>query len=186
MTAMPHVQLEIAAANVRPVIFVDMDGVIVTRAAAGWSRRGSTGAPRSSRTNGARRRSPRSLDPGAIKPLNEICQQSGAWVVVSSSWRERMDVRDVLTRYGFVGAFHTDWKTDSEGPTRSEEIDRWLAGHGAPPYLILDDWPQFAIHHYRAWLRIDSHCGLHWGHVPHALTILESHRRGRVQEGLRP
>lgn len=110
-----------------------MDGVICTRKGAGWS---ITGQP----LVRSRLRLPvRAIDLSTVQHLNSICISTGAVVVVSSMWRINHDVPQVLLARGFTGRCHVDWRTDADGPLRSDEIARWLDAHGWPPHVVLDD-----------------------------------------------
>lgn len=110
-----------------------MDGVICTRKGAGWSL---TGQP----LVRSRLRLPvRAIDPATVQHLNDICILTGAVVVVSSMWRIYHDVPRILLARGFTGRCHVDWRTDADGPMRSDEIARWLDAHGWPSHVVLDD-----------------------------------------------
>lgn len=48
----------------------------------------------------------------------------------------------ILGRLGFL-LYKDDWRTDSLGPKRGHEIDRWLTDRaGIDNYLIIDDLPR--------------------------------------------
>lgn len=81
----------------------------------------------------------RALSSRAIANLDKLCLASSAQIVVSSMWRIDRDVPSILTVAGFKGQFHPDWRTDTDGPQRSDEIERWLDAHGGPSYIVIDD-----------------------------------------------
>ncbi len=118
------------------IVFLDIDGVLCTRKAAGWTR---DDKPMHSRRV---QRPVRALDGGCISRLNAICRNNAATVVVTSMWRIERDVPNILKAVGFSGSFHADWRTDADGPTRAAEIMRWLDGHGAHEFIVIDDWLQ--------------------------------------------
>jgi hypothetical protein len=110
-----------------------MDGVICTRKGAGWS---ITGQP----LVRSRLRLPvRAIDPATVQHLNDICMLTGAVVVVSSMWRIHHDVPRILLARGFTGRCHVEWRTDADGPLRSDEIARWLDAHHWPAHVVIDD-----------------------------------------------
>ena len=128
----------------RPIIFLDIDGVLVIKS--------YPARPRMLAYAGARRRAglpalPMILRaanmfvPAAVGHLNDLCAQTVALLVLSSSWRLRDDVHEQLAAAGITAPFHPDWRTDSAGPLRSDEIQRWVDAHGRPPFVVLDDWP---------------------------------------------
>lgn len=84
------------------------------------------------------------FDPIAVLLLKTAQEQIGFKIVISSTWRYSLGVSD------FVAMFKEyEWdtegviigKTDTEGPNRGSEIQRWLENHAKYPYnyCILDD-----------------------------------------------
>ena len=99
------------------IIFLDIDGVLCTRQAAGWTRAGGR------LVKGLRMRMPaRAVDARAVARLNALVAASNALVVVTSMWRIDRDVPSLLKRVGFAGAFHADWRT-----VQREQM-KWRAG----------------------------------------------------------
>lgn len=115
------------------VVFLDIDGVICTRRSAGW---GPDGRPLGFST---RRRPVRAIGQAPMQHLNALCAETGALVVVSSTWRLSRDVPEIFSRHAFTGQFHPDWRTDADGPVRSEEIARWLQRHVVSSFVVIDD-----------------------------------------------
>lgn len=113
-------------APLHAIIFLDIDGVLNTRRAAGWRRwRPTPVTPGKVRARAAIVRRPsRALDRDAIKRLDRLCAEACAVVVVTSTWRTDRDVPTILRALGFAGTFHNAWRTDSDGPTRVDEITR--------------------------------------------------------------
>jgi hypothetical protein len=123
------------------VIFLDFDGVLNSHA---WMRADSKRAEREG--TGVM-----GLDPSAVSRLNWIVRETGAVVVVSSSWRYGRSVEElkgILERVGFYGVVldkTADWSRDeSRGiyveQERGDEIASWL--HGRPEvesFVVLDD-----------------------------------------------
>ncbi|MCK8786736.1 HAD domain-containing protein [Roseomonas sp. NAR14] len=112
------------------IIFLDIDGVLAFYP-AGWKQRLRSGQkPR------------RVLHVDAIERFNRLCAETASLVVVSSTWRLHGDVRPHLAHAGLTAPFHADWCTDEDGPTRGDEITRWLQAHDAGRYVVLDDRPE--------------------------------------------
>lgn len=82
------------------------------------------------------------LDPGCLQVLNEIVAQSGADVVISSTWRFGKTVAElqtILAERGFIGRVIDKTSTEAHGYDRGEEIAAWLAEHPVAGCVILDD-----------------------------------------------
>jgi hypothetical protein len=102
----------------RPVIFLDMDGVLVLPGPA-----------------------PRPLDPLCLQRLRNLLAITNARVVISSAWGAR--AVPVLTRAGIGPILGI---TRAVAGPRGEQIGRWLSQHGrmfpddvVTCYAILDD-----------------------------------------------
>ena len=105
----------------RPVIFLDIDGVLAP--IRQWDRYGD-------------------LDPGCIQVLNEIVSRAEADVVVSSTWRHGKTVaelQEMLEAKGFIGCLVDKTPTGAPGADRGDEIAAWLAKHAVGGYVIIDD-----------------------------------------------
>jgi hypothetical protein len=115
----------------RRVIFLDFDGVVVTR-------RG----PRSKAEADRGRLLP---DPALVALLNQIVAATDARVVVSSTWRLGRTVEDLqglLDDAGFVGRVIdvTPWGVDGRHVERGYEIHDWLSRHPeVDSFVVLDD-----------------------------------------------
>jgi len=97
------------------------------------------------------------LDPVSAGMIARICRESGARIVVSSTWRSsHADCVDVLTRAGLIGFLwspivlpddpsydpdlHDDWRVETQNHSRSAAIDAWLADHPTVGvWAIIDD-----------------------------------------------
>lgn len=102
----------------RPVVFLDIDGVLVT--ARSWS-------------------TPARVDRSAVVALNLLTERTGAAIVLSSTWRFLPSVKTILRKAGVVGPIIG--KTPRDGYSRGAEIATWLHRHGGlmRRYVILDD-----------------------------------------------
>jgi hypothetical protein len=117
------------------------------------------------------------LDPLAIQALNALIQQTGAKVVVSSSWRHHHtldELRDVLRERGFVGDL-IDVTPRMHGEPRGVEIRTWIRVQSTPNLriVVLDDEAPTAELDSR-WVRTDPTCGLTEPDVARAALLLDT------------
>ena len=119
----------------RPVLFLDVDGVLCT--------------PLSVRLDQVFRRpmDRQFFDPVALFWLQKLVRRTGAQVVLSSSWRYSLEDGDPLTGrilhnlYACLAAHGAPVAGIAPilGVSKGEEIAAWLAGHPGRPCAILDD-----------------------------------------------
>lgn len=126
------------------VIFLDFDGVLNSfRTVAAF---GSYGFP--PREEKHFMRSELKLDPVAIGLVRDLCEKSGAKIVISSAWRIGTPIEHFIRLFGVYG-----WpdapvigKTDqtAEG-FRGTEVADWLQIHGqtVTHHVIFDDHSDF-------------------------------------------
>jgi len=114
------------------LIFLDFDGVMNNRqwALDAWDKHNN----------------PYLFDPKNVAALNRIIEQTGADIVISSSWRHGWDLpklREHLEEQGVKGKVLGATPTDMSGDVwvRGNEIDQWLKEHtdGKAMFVILDD-----------------------------------------------
>jgi hypothetical protein len=111
----------------RRLIFLDIDGVIAP---------GSTGR----------------IDPTLLERLLTLVKETGAKVVLSSSWREDT-LRKSLRLLPTALRKHVEGQTrDLQGQPRGKEICSYLQEHPCHRYVILDDEPEplYAFLHDKA------------------------------------
>lgn len=134
-----------------------------------------------------------SINPRAVVLLNSIVEQTGAKIVLSSSWRLgpplcslqedfkklNIDIFDKTPCWGEYGV--TDWKKeiDENGISkikiipRGEIIDKYLSEHPeVENYVILDDIDEFTKEQYSHFVQIKMEHGLTKRHVTKAIKIL--------------
>jgi hypothetical protein len=159
------------------IIFLDIDGVLATR-------------PMMPRGIGRemvpslRPKLPRALRAQPIAFLNQICAETNAQLVISSSWRLKGDPRPALVDAGVTGRFHDDWATDADGPQRGDEIERWLAAHEAADYVVLDDWRQGLERHASRLVLTDFRVGLTAQDARAAVALLHASCQPACRRGL--
>lgn len=87
-------------------------------------------------------------DPRAAANLQELCEKTGAKIVINSDWlayRSENDIADLqklIADAGLTAYLHEDWQTGYAPMARDREaaIGAWLAGHqDIAEYLIIDD-----------------------------------------------
>jgi HAD domain in Swiss Army Knife RNA repair proteins len=149
----------------RPVIFLDIDGVVVTDAslAAGGAK---------------------CADSACVALLNQLVAAVDAEIVISSSWRTRHTIefiRDVLSRAGFAWPERVIDVTErmhyriENGSAvgraeRADEIRAWLAIHRRHAFVILDDDLEAEITGHFVRTRFDA--GLSPDHVIDAIRLI--------------
>jgi len=125
------------------ILFLDFDGVLNSTAFA-------------IRVQGEDRKGVMGLDPVAVARVNRVCAETGAEVVVSSTWRRqrtRTRLQEILREVGFTGKVRgktandvpcTDPLSKRHFGERGDEIQAWLnsavlCGLEIESFVILDD-----------------------------------------------
>jgi hypothetical protein len=115
------------------VIFLDIDGVLNHQKHYEWLM--TTNEP----TPMQRTYPYTEFNPKSCQLLNEIIKETGAQIVVSSSWRLDGETRlnSLFKHFGLPRIYST---TPCLNTARGIEIDAWLAAHPeVDKYVILDD-----------------------------------------------
>jgi hypothetical protein len=121
------------------IIFLDIDGVMNT---ASWL---NTQPPFSLRLYPER-----ALHPVAVQRLNDITEQTGAAIVISSTWRMKMGLQRLREVFAGVGLRATiidvtpslPMRDDTLALHREQELISWLRRHPeVQAYIVLDDLP---------------------------------------------
>jgi hypothetical protein len=137
-----------------PILFLEIDGVLLSgrawlmprnRALRAWT---ATMKPRDAFSEVGR---DAVFDPCAIALLVQICEATGARLVVSSGWRYTVGVAETRAKLVEQGVgenlFHENWACPHQRhgqPDKYVDIQNWLEGHGAREpgsWLVLDDEP---------------------------------------------
>ncbi|MFC5507591.1 HAD domain-containing protein [Bosea massiliensis] len=112
-----------------PILFLDFDGVVVTRKQADAAHRNF-------------------LCPDKVAMVKALCDRTGARVVISSTWRVSHDCRDALAAAGLGPTYlFDDWATpldvdcDDDVSARGLEIAQHVQANKIDRYVILDDMP---------------------------------------------
>jgi hypothetical protein len=143
------------------VIFLDIDGVLVTPDC--FRRYGASGTRATA-------------NPECVENLNRLIRATGAKIVVSSVWRFRHDIDEILRRWGVVGEILGGTPvisrgTISGGDARGLEIDAWLKTSPAAKFVILDDDDDMGPLRHRL-VRTNFSTGLTRAEVERAFDLL--------------
>jgi len=117
------------------------------------------------------------VDPAAVKRLNMLLKETGAKIVISSSWRHAHPhptgrMQKILDLSGMVGGDVIDETPVMVGP-RAFEIASWLASHpGTRKFVILDDGSSAGEGMGKWFVHTDLAVGLTDADVKKAITIL--------------
>lgn len=166
--------------NIVKLIFLDFDGVLNNQL---WYV--ATKGQRADPITGQRILD--DIDPKSVEHLNILVKNTGAKVVVSSTWRLGRTVeqlQEILVRNGFEG--EVIGKTDDLRPRdgggyilRGNEILKWLETHNekhfgcdAISYVIFDDDSDMLFWQKDNFIQTDPYCGLTPSDVWRATKIL--------------
>jgi len=121
------------------------------------------------------------IDPKAVDLLNTLVEESGANIVISSSWRfghTIITLQSIFNRLGFKFPERIIGSTsDLPGKSRGEEISLWLKQVPVDAFIILDDDTDMKgvrDHH----IKTDFNKGLLQEHVTRALEMFKSQMDG--------
>jgi hypothetical protein len=151
---------------VRKVIFLDIDGVLcTTKAHLAYSTQLLM----------------RHYDPVSTRLLARLCRETGAELVLSSTWRISFDLchmNALLMNAGFDDVpWHQAWRTPKMyDESRGHEIEAWLDNHGKvtpPRYCILDDDSDMLAHQLPFFVQTDTHEGFGYKEYEKAGKILQ-------------
>ena len=104
------------------------------------------------------------FDPECVKNLKHIIDNTGADIVISSTWKDLMSYKDILDMWKYRGlpGFVTD-VTPTISNHRGNEIDAWLeeCRHDCQ-YAIIDDLDasNFNPHQIEHLFVVNPYCGL--------------------------
>jgi hypothetical protein len=148
------------------VIFLDIDGVLNVKVPRGKAQfHGRNAGP-------VRRALVPTFIPSAIDNLNALLGETGALLVLSSSWRLRGNVLTVLESQRITGPWHSNWRTGNGGGDRGSQIQRWLDSNDHCDYVIFDDWPAGMHIHGSRFVRTNFRTGLTLANIEMARQIL--------------
>lgn len=143
------------------VLFLDIDGVLLsTRSCI------AQGGPVDPRTP----TDPAKLDRVALGLVRKLCFETGAQIVVSSTWRERHAASELEQ---LLDLEILDVTPQLSGQCRGEEVSAWLCAHpNVEKYAILDDQDDFLEHQQAVFVQTDFDNGLQWEHYRRLIDLL--------------
>ncbi len=109
------------------------------------------------------------IDPESIENLNELIENTGAKVVISSTWRlgtEIETLQAILEKRGFIGEIIGKTPIGCGCCQRGNEIHKWLGdnsdiiGEESNNYIILDDDSDMLYWQRNNFINVDQYVGL--------------------------
>ena len=109
------------------------------------------------------------IDPKSVENLNELIENTGAKVVISSTWRlgtEIETLQAILEKRGFVGEVIGKTPVGCGCCQRGNEIHKWLednrdiVGEDGNNYVILDDDSDMLYWQRNNFVNVDQYVGL--------------------------
>ena len=151
------------------IVFLDFDGVMNS---FDWVQ-----------TQAGVRNGLHTIDPGAVRRLQRIIDATGAYIVISSSWRYAHSLNDLqkilreaglndqsFSRFEVRSHLVIDVTPNSMDGFRSREIQRWLDRNPTHRFVILDDSHDADIDGH--FVQTTWEHGLQDEHVDRAIEIL--------------
>ena len=125
--------------------------------------------------------------PPSMQALNQLLSESGALIVISSTWREHCTLKEnaaSLERAGLLRG-RVVGKTCVADGARGRQIDSWLksAPYPVETFVILDDKDDMEMHHERL-VKVDPSVGLGAKEVRRALELLKRTGAQRPQNDI--
>ena len=118
------------------------------------------------------------IDPAVINRLNQLCEKTGAKIVISSSWKVDHYYKERLERSGLQNIIDKTpdlMFTADDNYCRGEEIDKWLFCHDdIENYIIIDDVKDFYDYQLDHFLKIDPMYGFTEDDYKVALNMLST------------
>ena len=162
------------------IIFLDMDGVMNHE----LFYRGYSKYPRKTI-----KRPLDQIDQGSVEILNELVKETGAKIVISSTWRIHYspeEMQGYIEHFGFIGeVIGSTPKCSDKYSVRGNEISAWIKENealtGLPyykfdEYVILDDDSDMLYQQRDNYVQVDRYCGISPSTVFKAKKILNKQR----------
>lgn len=128
------------------------------------------------------------LDPAALALLDRIVEQTGAVIVISSSWRHIWKWQDIARMFEKRGMENWDFVIDqtptSQNDNRGDEVQSWLdmgrerqvVDDNFEPvtsFVIIDDTDEFSSTQRQSFVKTNSQVGLTQADAQRAIQILK-------------
>lgn len=113
-----------------------------------------------------------------LRLLRRVVNESGCYIVVSSTWRKLDHTRRrLIKRLGYSRLSVYDWTTVKQikiGQKRGDEIQIWLDDHPSiTNYVIVDDDSDFLPHQMPRFVKTDGNMGLTDANVDAILALFK-------------
>lgn len=130
--------------NSKPTLFLDLDGVIATHKEFMMSRQNFMVKHKEARDLGI----PYPFNPRCVKILNEILEETGADIVLSSDWKKHWNLEELDKIFKFNGVIKSPIGVTKMGDilslrhlekNRAYEIESYINDNKIEKYVIIDD-----------------------------------------------
>ena len=174
--------------NITPILFLDIDGPLVNdRTYVGLA------SPGDKATLAVAGLDLNNFDPVGVGIINSLCKETGALVVISSTWKhfdgqsrniifgkeaerpnDPFDLREHLRSVGLDVPYHKDWKTFPKlSGSRGLEIKDWLDDHPKVKWwCAIDDDNSFSIEMRSNLVLVDAENGISFKDYLKARSLL--------------
>ena len=152
----------------RPVIFLDLDGVLNTE--LHQARLAVEGKPNKDAWGPL-------FDPSAVENLRLIIDNTDAAIVISSSWRyaHRLgSLRMMWEVRELPGEIIGTIPCGASYISRGVDIECWLVKYGRPDYVIIDDLDDFSPAQHDRYIETNPIVGITDADAQKAIEILNS------------
>ena len=114
------------------------------------------------------------IDPECVRRIVNICEKTGAKIVLSSDWRVNKSAIGRLERAGFPAGLIFSQTPELLDYSRGREIDMWLNEHpDTYDYVIIDDREDFSDEQKRLhYIHVDPYIGFTDKNMKDAICIL--------------
>lgn len=122
------------------------------------------------------------IDPNSVKNLNKIIEETGAKVVVSSTWRHGrkiQELQNILNYFGFIGEIIdiTPNLANNDAIVRGNEIWGWILKNEENPfdyksYVIFDDDDDMLLQQANNFVHVNRWVGISNQNIERAKLIL--------------
>ena len=123
------------------------------------------------------------FDDMAVRQLRRIIDESGAVIVISSSWRHMglEKLKELWEGWGLpgqiVGVTPGSWGDDDYYNTRGDEIRHWLSVNASTPFsfVVIDDMGEEEALDVQkgCWVTVNPHSGISEKDAEKAIRILD-------------
>lgn len=122
------------------------------------------------------------LNPDSMKLLSDLVYQTGAKIILSSSWRRCPELRQKLLETMKLYGLSILDDTPYMGSIRGEDIREWLKNHsGISSYIILDDDDDMLPNQKKFLVRTDFNKGFNYESYLKALKILKGETNAQTR-----